>query len=140
MDKTVQLMVDNRQIIRNMYEAFAVGDVGSVLAKMDPEIEWNEAENFPYADGNPYIGPLTIAEGVFARLIGEWEDWQLTNLTLYEMNYNKVLGTGRYRAKYKKNDNELDAQFAHLWTLQDGKVVKFQQYTDTKQIHDVISG
>jgi len=133
-------MVDNRQIIINMYESFAGGDVGSVLAKMDPEIEWNEAENFPYADGNPYIGPLAIAEGVFGRLADEWEDWQLTNLTLYEMNHNKVLGTGRYRAKYKENNNELDAQFAHLWTLKDGKVIHFQQYTDTKQINDVMSG
>ena len=27
----------------------------------------------------------------------------------------------------------VDAQFAHVWQLHSGKVVRFQQYTDTKQ-------
>ena len=40
-------------LIRNLYEAFAKGDVPAVLAAMSPDIVWNEAENYPYADGNP---------------------------------------------------------------------------------------
>jgi hypothetical protein len=35
---------------------------------MDPSIEWNEAENFIYADRNPYVGPQAVLEGVFTRL------------------------------------------------------------------------
>lgn len=35
---------------------------------MHPEIEWNEAESNSLADGNPYISPNAILEGVFARL------------------------------------------------------------------------
>jgi len=49
-----------------------------------------------------------------------------------------VLGTGRYQAKYKKNGAVIDAQFAHVFTLKDGKVIKFQQYTDTKQVSEAI--
>lgn len=39
--------------IQGIYEAFAIGEVPAVLASMDPRIEWNEAEHFPCADGNP---------------------------------------------------------------------------------------
>ena len=40
-----------------------------VLAAFAPDIVWNEAEhNLPLADGNPYIGPQAVLEGVFMRL------------------------------------------------------------------------
>ena len=60
-------------IIKAVYDAFSAGDVPGVLGRMSPDIIWNEAENFPYADNNPYGGPDTIAAGVFARCIGEWD-------------------------------------------------------------------
>lgn len=128
----------NLEVVRGMYNAFANGDIPTVLAGMDPQIEWNEAENFPYADGNPYIGPDAVVNGVFARLGSEWEYWNLTALKFHGMAGNMVLATGRYQAKYKQNGGIIDAQFAHLWTLQDGKVVRFQQYTDTEQVMRVM--
>jgi hypothetical protein len=54
--------VTNLEIIENLYKAFAVGDVPSVLANMHKDIIWNEAENFPYSDNNPYIGPQSVLE------------------------------------------------------------------------------
>ena len=48
---------ENVQLIRGVYEAFGRGDIPAVLAQMDQSIEWNEAENFIYADRNPYVGP-----------------------------------------------------------------------------------
>ena len=63
---------ENVQLIRGMYDAFGTGDVAAVLGQMDQSIEWREAENFMYADGNPYVGPQAILEGVFMRLGSEW--------------------------------------------------------------------
>ena len=70
----------NLENIQNMYAAFARGDGPAVLAGMDPAIVWNEAENFPYADRNPYTGPAAVAEGVFFRgssshLVTCWQDF-----------------------------------------------------------------
>jgi len=33
----------------------------------------------------------------------------------------------------KTTGKALDAQFTHVWQLRDGKVVRFQQSTDTKR-------
>ena len=33
----------------------------------------------------------------------------------------------------KSTRKRVDAHFAHVWRLRDGKVIRFQQYTDTKQ-------
>jgi len=62
---------ENVQLIRGVYEAFGRGDIPAVLAQMDQSIEWNEAENFIYADRNPYVGPQAVLEGVFTRLGAE---------------------------------------------------------------------
>jgi ketosteroid isomerase-like protein len=123
----------NVVIVQNLYSAFAKGDVPAVLQKFDPKIEWNEAENFPYADGNPYIGPQAVLDGVFMRLGAEWEYWNLTEQTYYEANSGEIIVTGRYKAKNKTTTKEINVQFVHMWTLNDGLVTKFQQYADTYQ-------
>ena len=58
------------QVVQGMYDAFRAGDVPAVLGRMHEQIQWNEANNFPYADGNPYIGPEAVLNGVLARCIG----------------------------------------------------------------------
>ena len=121
------------EIVQNLYADFAKGDVPAVLQKFDPKIEWNEAENFPYADGNPYVGPQAVLEGVFARLGAEWEYWNLTEQTYYEANSGEIIVTGRYKAKNKMTSKEINVQFVHIWTLNDGLVTDFQQYADTFQ-------
>jgi ketosteroid isomerase-like protein len=123
---------DNVGVVRGMYASFAEGDVPSVLETMDPQVEWNEAENFPYADGNPYVGPSAVAEGVFKRLGDEWEYWSLTTDQFLDAG-DSVVVLGRYGAAHKQTGKKLDAQFAHVWWLRNGKVMRFQQYTDTAQ-------
>ena len=129
----------NVGLVRSLYEAFGKGDVPAVLAAMDPGIEWNEAENFPYADKNPYVGPVAIVEGVFARLGGEWDGFGITLEEVHDAG-DTVVATGRYGGAFKKTGNRINAQFAHVWKLRGGKVVRFQQYTDTAQVAKAVSG
>ena len=126
----------NLSVIDGAYKAFAVGDIPAVLAVMDANIIWNEAEGNAYADGNPYIGPDAVLNGVFARIGADHEFFNLADIKLHEMSNNQVLATLRYKAKLKKNGAEYNTQAAHLWTLKDGKVTNFQQYVDTKQLAD----
>lgn len=119
-------------LIRSVYEAFARGDAGTVLAAFDPQIEWNEAEGFRYADRNPYVGPAQVAEGVFGRLLAEWDGFSVVP-ERYIDGGETVVATGRYRGVFRATGRRLDAQFAHLWTVRDGRIAGFQQYTDTAQ-------
>ncbi len=123
-----------KTIIENMYNAFSQGNIPAVLAGMDDNIVWNEAEGNSLADGNPYKGPDAVLNGVFARLGAEWENFRLVDIKLHEMFNNQVLATLRYHGKNIKTGTSIDAQAAHLWTLKDGKVIGFQQYVDTKQL------
>lgn len=123
-------MPSNVEVIRGAYDAFAAGDVGAVVAAMAPDIVWNEAESFPYADGNPYVGPDAVVEGVFARLATEWVDFRATPTQMLDAG-DAVVALGRYTARHGESGRPLDIPFAHVWWLGSGRIRRFQQYTDT---------
>jgi hypothetical protein len=93
---------------------------------------WNEAENFPYADGNPYVGHDAILCGVFARLGGEWEGFAAVPEEYLDAG-DTVVVLGRYRGTYRATGRRFDADMAHVWRVRDGQAVSFRQYTDTLQ-------
>jgi ketosteroid isomerase-like protein len=130
-----QEMVDT---VRGMYEAFGTGDVPTIIAALDPQVEWWEAENFIYADRNPYVGPQAVLEGVFMRIANDWDGFSVSPEGILDAG-ETVIGHGHYSGTYKNNGEKVRAQFAHFFSFRDGKVVKFQQYTDTAQFAEAVS-
>lgn len=128
-------MGQNAGIIKGLYAAFGKGDVPAVLGIFDPGIQWSEAENFLYAGGNPYTGPQAVAEGVFQPIVTDVAGFTASPEHFIDGG-DEVVVLGRYRGTMKSTGTKVDAQFAHIWWLRDGKIIRFQQYTDTKQWAD----
>jgi hypothetical protein len=128
-------MTTNGERVHAIYEAFGKGDVPAVLGAFDTRVQWQEAESFRYADRNPYIGPQAVAEGVFLRISSDVDQFSVTPERLADAG-DVVLAEGRYRGTVKATAKTVNVQFAHVWRFRDGKVVGFQQYTDTKQWAD----
>lgn len=129
---------ENVNAVRGMYEAFGRGDIQTVIAALHPQVEWWEAENFIYADGNPYTGPQAVLEGVFIPIAQEWDGFAVRPKEILDAG-ETVIGHGYYSGTYKKNGERVRAQFAHFFTFRDGKVAKFQQYTDTSQFLQAVN-
>jgi hypothetical protein len=119
-------------VVKAIYDAFGRGDVPAVLGAFDPQIRWSEAEGYVYADGNPYIGPQAVVVGVFQRLASDFTEFAVVPQSFIDGG-DTIVVEGRYRGLMKATGRRIDAQFAHVWELRDGKVVRFQQYTDTRQ-------
>jgi ketosteroid isomerase-like protein len=128
----------NVELVRGIYEAFAAGDVAGVLGSMSPGVVWNEAENFPYADGNPYVGPEAVAKGVFARCVGEWDGFGVEVEEFLDAGETVVVLL-RYRGVYKATGAAQKTQAVHVWRIAEGKVARFQQYADTLQVARVMN-
>ena len=124
------MSADNVSLVKGIYEAFGSGDVPAVIAAMSPAIVWNEAENFPYADGNPYVGAEAILGGVFARIASEWDGFHVEPDQFLDAGATVVV-TGRYVGTWRGTGRAMDPQMAHIWTCADGKVTRFQQLIDT---------
>lgn len=122
----------NGEIIKGLYDAFAAGDVPSVLGAFAANISWTEAEGFMY--GGTYDGPNGILENVFMRLGTEWEGFAAVPSKIVDGNDGNVAAFGTYSGKFLQTARSMSVPFAHDWELIDGKVVKFRQHTDTSVI------
>jgi hypothetical protein len=129
-------MADNVTILRGGYEAFAKGDIPTVLGLFDPKIEWNEPEHTIYWPGGAHHGPQEIVNGVFARIPNDFDGFQI-EIRRMVASGDTVLVEARCRGTAKATGKPLDAQVAHVWDLRGGKVVRLQQYTDTWQFAQV---
>lgn len=128
-------MSENVSSVRSLYEAFAKGDVPAVLGFLSPDIEWTEAEGFPY--GGTYHGPNAVLEGVFMKLGSEWDVFAAVPHEFIDGG-DTVVALGTYNGTYKATGKSFQAEFAHVWKVKDGKAVKFQQYTDTLKVREAL--
>ncbi len=130
-------MADNHAMVTKMYEDFAKGDVPAVLAVLDGDIRWFEAEGNPLWQGAPAIGPQQVVEQVFTRLMQDYDGFTITVNRIVGLG-DTVVMEGRYSGSGKASGRPLDAQVAHVWDFKDGKAVRFQQYVNTAQLQHVL--
>ena len=122
--------MSNLDPVRALYAAFAKGDMPAALATMAPDIVWTEAENYPYADRNPYVGPEAVLMGVFARIGGDWEGFSAVSDEMIDGG-DTIVSLGHYGGTFKVTGKPMRAQFAHVFRVKNGKIAAFQQYADT---------
>ncbi len=114
--------------IRGAYGAFAKGEIPAVLAILDPNVSWIEAEGFPY--GGTYESPDAVLQGVFMKLGTEWDGYSAVPHE-FVTEGDTVVAIGEYGGSYKDTGKSFKAPFVHVWKFQNGKVVSFVQHTDT---------
>jgi ketosteroid isomerase-like protein len=125
-------MSANLELIRRAYTAGT--DV--FLSMLAPDVEWTEPTGFPYA--GTYRGPEEILRNVIARVAAEWEGFTADLENIYDAG-DTIVVTGFYRGTYKATGKPIDASFAHVLTMEDGKIVRFVEYADSKQVWEAIN-
>ncbi len=120
--------MENVDLIKGLYAAFARGDVPTVLAALAPDVRWVEAEGGPH--GGLSVGPQAVLENVFMKLGGEWDGFAAVPEEFVAQG-ETVVALGQYSATYKATGRSFRAPFAHVWKLKNGKIKNFRQHTDT---------
>lgn len=120
-------------VVQRLYEAFVQGDASLIMAQLHESLEWNESDNFMLAVGNPYQTPQAVADGVFRRLATEIQGYQATPTEMFDAG-DVVVAIGRSRGTIVATGKPFDAQYAHIWRVQDGKIVGFRQIIDTLEV------
>lgn len=121
-------MSDNVELTKGVYAAFAAGDIPGILSIFVPDIHWTEALGGPY--GGVSIGPDAVVQNVFMKIGTEWDGYQAIPREFVGSG-GTVVALGTYSGTYKKTGKSFTAPFAHVWKFKDGKVVSFEQITDT---------
>jgi ketosteroid isomerase-like protein len=117
------------ETVRSFYTALGRGDAPSALGLMAEDIEWNTMWHYK-VDGH---GPQKVAEGLLIPLMAEWSYFALTP-TEYIGDGNTVVSLGRFTGVHGASGKSVDAAYAHVWDLADGKIQRFRQYIDTLKV------
>jgi hypothetical protein len=122
--------------IRHFYDALAAGDVPRVLSLLAAELEWTEAERFPYYGGT-WRTPQAVLEGLFMRINQDWERFE-ARPDGFVAEGDQVVSFGAYAGKHKRSGRLMNSPFAHHWTVRGGKITGFVQYTDTAKVLEAL--
>jgi ketosteroid isomerase-like protein len=114
-------------IVRSLYRALAAGDVATMLASFHSDA----AVKQPEVNAESYRGRNGIIS--WAK---RWRD-ALQGLQLETQNFvesdDHVVVLSRLVAYQEADQEAAEARFAHVWTVEDGKVREMQIYLDWKR-------
>jgi ketosteroid isomerase-like protein len=127
-------MAENQKLIEEIYVSFAARDYEAVMSRFAEDFLWIAAENSPLADQSPYHGVPAIRTGVFERIAGGFEKLEVVADEIFEAEDGRVVVLGNYHGKFRGAESEFVTQVAHIWTVREGRAVKFQQYLDTLKV------
>lgn len=129
-------MTTNLDVIRATYEGPSEENGKHLLAALAPEATWTEAAGFPYA--GTYTGPAEIFDKVFRRLATEWVGYK-AEVHTYLADGDRVAAFGVYSGTYAKTGKSMRATFAHLYRLQDGKILSMEQVVDSAMVQQALA-
>ncbi len=120
---------DALKVVRQFYSLLAEGDAPGALGLLDPGIEWTEAERTPY-----YVGTVHGVEAVVATVLkpigNDFDNFAATPSDFVAQD-DRVVAFGTYSGVAKATGLTLTVPFVHAWTVLDGRLQRFVQYTDS---------
>ena len=122
-------------MIRHGYEAYRRRDFSRVLGLMHPDIEIVQTELLPW--GGHYRG-LAQAQAFFGGLARHIENELDVDAIVPAGRHVAV--TGRTRGRVRRNGEEFNLPFVHLWTLREGKAARLECLVDTPGLLRAMGG
>ena len=116
--------------IQAVYAALASGDLPTALTRLGDSVIWHEAPGMPYEGPAPYRGAHDVAEHVLGPITADIDQLTLTNREVIGLGAT-VACLGAYTGTARRNGRQLDLPYLHVWTVTDGRITEFRQYTDT---------
>jgi ketosteroid isomerase-like protein len=114
--------------LRTAYDGFGRRDLDAILAPMDPEIEWDAT------DALAHTGLFQGHEGVteyLRSLSGVWEEFELNPEQFTESGDGAhVMVLGSVKGKLAESGQEIEARFAHVLQVEDGRVTRLKVCLD----------
>ena len=116
------------QIVADHYAASGRQDLDGMFADVADDVQWTEMAGFPCA--GTHVGPAQVVEKVFKVLGAEWEGYRFVLERLVDGG-DTVVGIGDYHGRHRATGKAMHARVTHVWEVRDGKVRRFEQFTDT---------
>ncbi|MFL6238477.1 MAG: nuclear transport factor 2 family protein [Actinomycetes bacterium] len=119
-------MGENAAVINNAYAAFGRGDIPAVIDLVDDKVDWSSPATLP--QGGHFEGKGGVGQ-FFQGLGAAWDSLSLNVESVSDAGSDLVIGLVHLDGK-RKDGSASGYGATHVFTVRDGKIARFREYTD----------
>ena len=121
-----------REIVAAHYAASASGDIHGAFANFAENITWIESPGGAYA--GEFHSMAEVFEKVFGRIQADWENFGAhLDYLIADNENNTAAAVVNYTGTFRATGKPQNTRVVQLWSIEDGKVVRFEQVVDSAQ-------
>jgi ketosteroid isomerase-like protein len=125
------------ETVEAFYSAAARGDFEAFMGLLDPDVEWLTPQTLPWSRGD-YHGRDDVGE-YFASIGEAVDDVRVEPDELLSCS-DHVVALGIYSGRSRLTGHSFTARFAHVLTVDKGRVVAMRGLEDTAAIRAAFQG
>ena len=127
----------NIAFIQSLYAAFQRGDIATIAGAAMPETVWQVHGR---TKDHPAIGVHKGPQGVqrFFELVAETQDVVMFTPREFYAADDKGFVRGNYAWTMRKTGKPVSSEWLHMFTVRDGKLLGFEEFTDTAQFAEAL--
>jgi ketosteroid isomerase-like protein len=118
----------NIDVVRQCYDALKAGDIQRMMSYFADDVDWD----IPEVEGIPFTGKRHGRDQVaqFFELLGQMQESRGLEVQDCIAQGDKVVAIGHYAFTVKSTGLGYEADWASLFTVENGKVTRFKEFTD----------
>ena len=123
---------ENLRVVQNLFECFGRGDVPGILRLLDDDVDWH----IKGPSEVPFFGPRRGHDGVldFFGKVGTAVEFEHLAPEEFFASGDRVVVLGGERGRVRATGKEFVNEWAMVFTLRGGKIVKFRSHEDTAAV------
>ncbi|HEV3469989.1 MAG TPA: nuclear transport factor 2 family protein [Pyrinomonadaceae bacterium] len=123
---------ENLEVVRNLFERFASGDLPGILGMLADGVDWH----IRGPEVVPFYGPRAGHDGVldFFGKVSTSVAFDSFQPEEFIPAGDKVLVIGGERGRVRATGRSFENSWIMVFTLRDGKITKFRSYEDTAAV------
>jgi ketosteroid isomerase-like protein len=132
-----RLQEENTALVKQLYAAFAAQNIPALLPLLSQEVDWlfYGPDTIPFAGS--YYGHQQV-ELFFTKAL-ETTEFVVFEPREFIAGSNTILVQGFERGRVKSTGRMWETEWAHVFTVENGQIVKMREYYDTAVIAEAFS-
>ena len=129
----------NVSFVQSMYAAFGQREIATIVNACAPNVDW---EMVGRPSDYPGFGARKGRKGVeefFGTVADNLDFKEFSPKEFYPVE-DKVFVLGSYAMDMRKTGRAFKSDWVHIFTIRDGQVVSFREFTDTAQAAEAYRG
>jgi uncharacterized protein len=127
---------ENVQVIKDLFAAFARGDLQSALAVLAEDVDWQSPATRTFPPEITWAAPRHTREQViqfFQELNGKVQS-EPFDISAIIAEGERVVAEGRNQGRVRATGRMYEHDWVMVFTIRDGKIVRHRHYYDTSDV------